>query len=224
MILRFMLRHTWLPIYRFWALRHIRRTRTFRYAGLRIEIPQGVFHPGVFFSTPIFLNFLENIDFQGKKVLDIGAGSGVLALFAAKKGAQVTAVDINPLAVDATRRNARENNLDIQAIESDLFDHVPPQRFDLVLINPPYYPQQPRNSAEKAFFAGEDLEYFDQLFRQLGGFTHRESTTLMILSEDCDLAQIKTIAMRYGYGLPVIFERKKWGERFLILTVQPTVK
>ena len=224
MILRFMLRHTWLPLYRFWALRHIRRTRVFRYAGLRIEIPQGVFHPGVFFSTPIFLDFLENIDFQGKKALDIGAGSGVLALFAAKKGAQVTAVDINRLAVDTTHRNARENNLDIQAIESDLFDRVPPQRFDLLLINPPYYPRKAQDSAEKAFFAGENLEYFDKLFRQLGDFIHPESTTLMILSEDCDLVRVSALAMRYGFSVPVIFERKKWGERFLIHSVQATVK
>ncbi len=170
--MRFLFRRFFLPFYRRWALWHIRREQVFRYGGLRLRVPPGVFHPGVFFSTPIFLSFLQKIDLQGKTVIDVGTGSGALALFAARRGARVTALDINPLAVATARDNARDNGLEVAVMESDLFDRVPAQAFDYVLINPPYYPRSPRDTAESAFFAGENLEYFEKLFRQLPGCLH----------------------------------------------------
>ena len=171
-----------LPFYRAWALRYIRRERTFVYAGLRLRIPPGVFHPGVFFSTPVFLKFLQKIDLQGKTVLDVGTGSGALALFAAKKGARVTAIDIHPAAVEAALRNAGNNALTIRAVESDLFDKLPAQHFDVLLVNPPYYPRRPEDAAGHAFFAGEHFEYFERLFAGLGVFMHPYSHLCMILS------------------------------------------
>ena len=170
--MRFFFRRFFLPFYRRWALWYIRRERVFRYGGLRLRVPPGVFHPGVFFSTPIFLSFLQKIDLQGKTVIDVGTGSGALALFAARRGARVTALDVNPLAVATARDNARDNGLEVAVMESDLFDRVPAQAFDYVLINPPYYPRSPRDTAESAFFAGENLEYFEKLFRQLPGCLH----------------------------------------------------
>lgn len=210
----------WLPVYRIWALWYIRKARAYRFGGLRLIVPPGVFHPGIFFSTPIFLQFLKKIDFQRKRVLDVGAGSGALALFAARRGAAVTALDINPLAVEAVRRNAVANNLSVQALQSDLFDQLPPQNFDYLLINPPYYPRRPANDTERAFFAGENLEYFEKLFRQLSPFLHPESHVWMILSEDCDLKKIQELAGLFRFHLLPVFERKKWGERLIVFELK----
>ena len=209
-------RHLILPFYRAWALRYIRRERVFSYAGLRLRVPPGVFHPGVFFSTPVFLEFLQSVDLQGKNVLDVGTGSGALALFAAKKGAQVTAIDIHPAAVETALRNAGSNALVIRAIESDLFDQLPVQRYDVFLINPPYYPRRPENAAGHAFFAGENFGYFERLFAGLRAFRHRGSHVWMILSEDCDFDKIGGIARKNGFEPAIVFERKKWGERFFV--------
>lgn len=217
--MRWLFQAFWIPIYRWWGLRHIRQVRRFRLAGLTLEVPPGVFHPSVYFSTPIFINFLQTIDFQGKTVLDIGTGSGALALFAAQKGASATALDINPLAVETARQNAHLNDLPLRVMESDLLDGLPLQQFDFVLINPPYYPRQPRNVAEHAFFAGEHHEYFQKLFAQLPVFTHSKSRVWMIVSEDCDLQTIGQIAQRYGQQLSVIFEQKKWGERLWVVEI-----
>lgn len=215
-------RKFWLPLYRFWALRHIRREQVFRYDGLRLTVPPGVFHPGIFFSTEIFLSFLKKVDLQNKAVLDVGAGSGALALLAAQKGAITTALDINPLAVETVRRNAAANGLSVFTCQSDLLDDLPPQTFDYILINPPYYPLVPKTGAEQAFYAGENLEYFEKLFRQLTGYLQATSHVWMILSEDCDLEKIQELAGLYRFRLSIIFEQKKWGERFMIFEVNPS--
>lgn len=215
--MRWFFRRFWLPFYRRWALRHARRERAYRYAGLRLRIPPGVFHPGLYFSTPIFLKFLKNVDFHGKTALDLGTGSGLLALFAAGRGALVTALDLNPRAVAAARQNADNNGLALQVIESDLFAALPAgAAFDFILVNPPYYPRRPRDAAEAAFFAGENLEYFERFFAQLRAFVDPKTKTWLILSEDCDWARIWAIATQSGFDLTVVFERKKWGERFFV--------
>lgn len=209
-------RKFWLPFYRKWVLRHIRREQVFRYGHLRLTVPPGVFHPGVFFSTVIFLRFLKKVDFKNKTVLDVGTGSGALALLAAQNGAIATALDINPLAVETVRRNAAANGLSVFTCQSDLFDGWPPQFFEYILINPPYYPLSPKTGAEQAFYAGENLEYFEKLFRQLPGYLQATSHVWMILSEDCDLEKIQELAGLYRFRLSIVFEQKKWGERLMI--------
>lgn len=219
--MRAFFRYCWLPIYRLWALRFIRQTRVYLHEGLELRIPPGVFHPGIFFSTPIFIQFLINQSFQGKKALDMGAGSGLLGLFAAHKGAKVLAVDVNPLAVQTTKENAARNGLSgaLIALQSNLFDEIPAQTFDFILINPPYYPRNAANEAEMAFFAGEHLEYFEKLFRQMPRFIHVGSKIWMILSEDCAYNDIQNFALTHGFNLTVVFERKKWGERLFVAEV-----
>jgi release factor glutamine methyltransferase len=216
----------WLPLYRRWALRYIRKDRFFRYGPLRIMVPAGVFHPGIYFSTPIMLRFLKCAGLAGKTVLDIGTGSGALGLFAALQGGLVTAIDINPAAVEAARGNALLNGLPerptqggkyFQALQSDLFDAVPPQIFDYILINPPFYAAQPKDAADHAFYAGPELEYFRKLFRQMPAYMGPDTLVWMILSEDCDFNTISTLADQHGIELPVVYEQKKWGERLFIV-------
>jgi len=222
--MRILYRIFWLPFYRLWALRHIRQTQVYRHGSIQVLVPPGVFHPGLFFSTPIFLDFLKSIDFQGKNVLDMGAGSGMLGLFVNRLGAIVTATDINPVAVGATRRNAEANGVVLETfttIQSDLFDALPPKLFDVILINPPYYPRRPQHDVEYAFFAGENLEYFEKLFRQMPAYINQHTNIWMILSEDCDYQAIQAAAKPYGFELFKVFERKKWGERLFVVHVRP---
>jgi predicted nicotinamide N-methyase len=69
----------------------------------------------------------------GKHVLDFGAGSGLVALAAAKAGARhVIAADIDPFAVAAISRNAKANALTVEAVDNDMIGSR--ERFDLILI------------------------------------------------------------------------------------------
>lgn len=208
-----------LPFYRRWGLWFIRRERVWRFEKLRLVVPPGVFHPGVFFSSPLFIGFLKTQPLAGRRVLDLGTGSGLLAIWSARAGAVVWAVDINPLAVGAASRNAAANSLKINALRSDLFDELPAAKpFDLILINPPFYPVSPKNEVEKAWFAGPAFEYFEKLFREMPPFLKPETGRCqMILSEDCDLAAILAIGEKHGFKTQKIWERTSWGERFEVV-------
>ncbi|HEV7224097.1 MAG TPA: peptide chain release factor N(5)-glutamine methyltransferase [Pirellulales bacterium] len=77
------------------------------------------------------------------QIADVGAGSGVIAICAAKRleSSRVTALDISPAALEVARTNAAEHGLGerIEFIESDLFSAVPAERrFDFIVSNPPY--------------------------------------------------------------------------------------
>lgn len=93
----------------------------------------------------------------GQSFLEVGSGTGILAIHAAKKGAKVTACDINPRAVECTRRNAAKNNVRIQVITSDLFGGIQGE-FDAIAFNPPYLPGKAASTAwiEKAWTGGEE--------------------------------------------------------------------
>jgi release factor glutamine methyltransferase len=210
----------WLPIYRYKALRYVRETRIYEYAGVKLYIPPEVFHPGIYFSTPIFIDFLKKENFQGKKTLDIGTGSGLIAIFTAQKGAIAMAIDINPKAVETTLQNAQLNAAQVAVLESDIFDKVEVQKFDYLLINPPYYPKKPANLVENAFFAGENLEYFEKLFSSMKPYLAFDSKVWMILSEDCDLKRMSDIAQKYDFSVAKIHQRKHWGEELFVAEVK----
>ncbi|MCD6476554.1 MAG: methyltransferase [Candidatus Aenigmarchaeota archaeon] len=79
----------------------------------------------------------ENLN--GKKVLEIGVGCGILSIIAAIRGGDVTGVDISEDALKNTKLNAEKYNVDIKLIESDLFSNIK-GKFDLIIFNPPYVP------------------------------------------------------------------------------------
>ena len=196
------------PVYR----RYLSRTRPFRFKNIRILVRPGVFYPGFIISTKLFLRFIEQLDLQDRTLLELGAGSGVISLLAASKGAMVTASDINPVAVQNIRENVVMNRSALIVIESDLFERIPRSVFDFIVIAPPYYPKDPRDYGEMAWFCGSNFDFFERLFQQLPGFYHASTQVLMILSEDCNISRIKEIGANYGFEFDLLKSKRKLGE------------
>lgn len=188
------------------------KERNYTYRDIQVKVLPGVFHPGLFFSTKILLEYLEELDLQGKTFFELGAGTGLISIFAAQKGADVTSSDISLTAIQNIERNATDNNVKLNMICSDLFDKIQEHTFDLIIINPPYFPKDPRNEKEYAWFCGSDFQFFSKLFTQIGKFIDENNKTIMILSEDCDIERIKTIAQNSGFKLKEVYRKRVWAE------------
>jgi predicted RNA methylase len=77
---------------------------------------------------------------HSRATLDLGTGSGILSLGAARYSDKVVATDLNERAVDCARFNARLNAVDnIEVVGGDCFTPVADMRFDLILCNPPFF-------------------------------------------------------------------------------------
>ena len=176
---------------------YLRKPRTVRYDGLTIRVEPGVFHPGLYFSTKMLIDHLRGMDLKDKKVLEIGVGSGMVSIWAAKQGAQVTGTDISPTALACARGNGTDNGVAVNWVESDLFEDLATGKYDLILVNPPYYP---------------GTEYFQRFFGGLGEYLAEGGQFRMILSEDCALDRIGALAAEKGWAWEQLIRERRWGE------------
>jgi release factor glutamine methyltransferase len=197
----------------------LKKDRLYRFEDTSIIVKKGVFHPGFFFSTRFLLQELKMHDLKNKALLELGCGTGLISVVAAKKGASVAASDISGLAISCVTENAKLNEIQIQTFQSDIFSSIPARHFDYIVINPPYYRGEAGNEAQKAWYAGTELEYFKKLFLQIGGFTKPETLTLMVLSEDCEIDEIRKIAKINGLTLLLRRTKKFWFEKNYIYQV-----
>ncbi len=96
-------------------------------------------------DTHLMLSFLNECETDGKRVLDVGTGTGVLAVQCAAKGALVSAIDVDPLALAAAQLNAALSGLEdrVWLYQQPIEMFSPGYHFDLVLCNPPLLPLLP---------------------------------------------------------------------------------
>ncbi len=101
--------------------------------GIQIEVAQDVYSPSD--DTLLMLSAISPRVSQS--ILEMGTGSGIIALHCAKTGCKTTAADISTNSLDCARSNAQINNLNIQFIQSDLFSSIQ-GKYDIIIFNPPY--------------------------------------------------------------------------------------
>lgn len=200
--------------------KYLAKTRIYQYQNISLTIPPGVFHPGFFFSTKILLKHVLSLQLNQKKLLELGAGSGLISFVAAQKNALVTATDINPLVIEFLKLNSKANNISIQIILSDLFDDIEKQQFDIIVINPPYYKKNPETDADFAWYCGENGEYFEKLFRQLKNYVLDKTEIFMVLCDGCDIDMIKGIAGKNEFAMRMIFIKQNIIENNFIFNIE----
>ncbi|MEV6612809.1 HemK2/MTQ2 family protein methyltransferase [Streptomyces sp. NPDC051051] len=165
----------------------------------------------------------------GADVLDVGTGSGALALEAARLGTRVTAVDVSRRAVYAARWNARRAGLPVRVLRGNLFEPVRGRTFDLVLANPPYVPapaggRAPRGPARAWDAGGDGRLVLDRICREAPGLLRPGGVLLLVHSalsdpdrtvrhlRAADLKASVTRRRRIPFG-PVLRSREEWLRR-----------
>lgn len=151
--------------------------------------------------------------------LDMGTGSGVGAIFAARCGYRVIGIDINPEAVRCARINALLNGLEdrIDIREGDLFTPLADERFNLVLFNPPFFRGEAKNLFDTAWRATDVMERF------AAGLPQRlapDGLALILLSTDGDAAGMLAALEKNGFSVEPAARRHFGNEIMTVYAVR----
>lgn len=123
-----------------------------RALGARVHPHFGVYAPVRGEYVDLVADAVRRYPVAGKRALDVGTGTGVLAFVLARAGARVVATDVEPGAVACARDNAERLGL-AAAVEVAVADLFPADgSFDLVVSNPPWLPGPARTTLERAVY------------------------------------------------------------------------
>ncbi|WP_260614281.1 MULTISPECIES: HemK2/MTQ2 family protein methyltransferase [unclassified Streptomyces] len=176
-----------------------------------ITLP-GVYRPQA--DTRMLLDALAREPLRpGAEVVEIGTGTGALALRAAARGADVTAVDVAWPAVLAARLNSWRQSLRLRVLHGDFAARTRGRRFDLVLANPPYVPcpdaAVPTSGSRRAWDAGRDgRAVIDRICAAAPGLLRPGGVLLMVHSGMCGAQE--TLALLARHGLTAQVTERTW--------------
>jgi release factor glutamine methyltransferase len=187
--------------------------------GLFIATHRDVYEPSD--DTFLLARVVANHVGPGTRFLEVGCGTGLVSLVAARAGAQVTCTDANAYAVRLARENAKQNGLRMDAIEADLLRGLVGP-YDVVAFNPPYLPTGPDDKVDGplnlAFDGGPDGNAVALRFAtQLGALRPLPATVLVVHSSLSDPEPLATAMARLGYRRDVAARESHFQEQ---LTVQ----
>lgn len=197
------------------------------FMGLTFHVEPGVLIPRA--DTEILVEKALECMKPGARVLDIGTGSGAIAVSLAKLGrqAQVTAVDVSDRALEIARRNAKRNGAAVEFVKSDCFSALKGRKYDMIVSNPPYISEnemqglmpEVAREPELALFGGADgLDFYRRISREAPEYLNEGGCLLFEigwLQKDAVSALVKAhigepFALRdYGQNWRVVGARKE---------------
>ncbi|MGI9098455.1 MAG: HemK2/MTQ2 family protein methyltransferase [Solirubrobacteraceae bacterium] len=184
---------------------------------MRIITIRGVFAPRS--DTWLLAEVLTaQAGLEGAEVLDLGTGSGAIAVAAARGGARsVTAVDVSRRALACARLNARLNGARVEPRRGDLFAPVHDRRFDIVVSNPPYLPASdpqvgrrlPVRGAARAWEGGCDgRRLLERICAQVADHLRPGGTVLLMQSSVNGLGRTLDALEAVGLRADVVARRR----------------
>jgi len=205
----------WLYVKRPFLLPRVRKHVLESVRGLPLLVWPDVLNPVVFRSGEYFAEIIAGLPHTSGQALDMGTGSGVCAIFAARQGYRVIAVDINPEAVRCAKINCLLNSVDSQVDvhQGDLFDTVLGERFDLVMFNPPFFRGEPKGLFDMSWRSRDIMERFAD---SLADMLTDQGQALILLSTDGDCGSLVAALRANGFSLTVAGQRNLGNE---IMTV-----
>ncbi|MCT9094065.1 class I SAM-dependent methyltransferase [Streptomyces sp. ASQP_92] len=180
--------------------------------GLDLMVPPEVLAPAPAVAEVLGRAVLSEAK-SGRRVLDLGTGSGINGILAAGRGCEVLAVDINPHAVAAAAANAVRNGVGerVLALESDVFSAVE-GTFDLIVCSPPFRWFAPRDHLEAAT-TDEGYRMLRAMFASVADYLAPKGCLLFFFGSSGDLAFAQSLMDRSGLRRTVVdrLQREREG-------------
>ena len=153
-------------------------TNSVNFYGIDLYVDENVLIPR-FETEELVENTINKLkEFNKPKVLDLCCGSGAIGIaIKSKIESDVTMSDISKNALEVAKRNTEKNNLDIDIIESDLFQNIN-DKFDCIISNPPYIKDDEEiesivkdNEPSIALYAGVDgLDFYERILKSISNY------------------------------------------------------
>ncbi len=207
-------------IYRPYALKRMARPGTVSVFSCRVNTVPEVFHPTLFHSTRILASEITKLQLKGKKILDMGTGTGAIGLIAARQGACTTAADINLSAVQLSKENARLNSIEMNIVYSNLFSSLDGQKYDGIFFNIPFYPKAARDTFEQAFNAGESFSTVTRFAQESAAHLVEGGIIMIVFSEVSGRDRIIGIFREAGFAVKMSSVHGAFFERFFVVTFE----
>ncbi|ENN96482.1 methyltransferase [Methanocaldococcus villosus KIN24-T80] len=188
---------------------------------MKLKFHKYVYEPAE--DSYLLLNNL--VDVEGKEVLEIGTGCGLIAIACYKKGAKrVVATDINPYAVKLAKYNAKLNNAKIEIIESDLFENIK-GKFDVIIFNPPYLPTEEDEKLDGyinyAFDGGKDgRAVLDRFLKEAPKYLKDGGVIQLVQSSLNDKDKTLSILKNLGFKVEIKAKLKLPFEELYIINAK----
>ena len=164
-------------------------------------------------------------DLQGKKCLDLGTGSGILAEALLRAGAEnIFAVDVNPAALAAAKIRIgalkRTQNIGhfgkVKFVQSDLFSSLVREKFDFIVFNPPYLPSDEIKWIDLDG-GKKGREVIEKFLAQFPNHLNKKAVVLLLLSSLNEPKEILARLKRQGFSVGVAARKKLFFEELLVL-------
>ena len=190
-------------------------------AGISLVVLPDVFNPTLFFSSELLAEVIAGEAIEGKVVLEVGTGTGLMALLAARRAERTIGVDINPEAVRTLRINALVNHLEdkVEARAGDLFAPVLGERFDLIIFHPPYFAGEAKDLWE---YAWRDVNRVRARFVAEAAQFLRPGGRLLVLDSDIAVDRLDQSLVAAGFRVTPLRSRTVIsGETLTVYAASP---
>jgi len=190
------------------------------YKGLKLKLHPQVYEP----AEDTFL-LAENLKVkEGDIALDIGTGTGIIALLMAKKAEYVLGVDVNPIAIELAKENAKINGIkNVEFRVSDLFENVE-GKFDIITFNLPYLPGRPEELKEPidlALIGGKrGREVLDKFIDQVIDYLKPNGIIQIVQSSITGVEDTIEKFTKLGFKVEITAKERYFFEEIVVITAK----
>ncbi len=191
------------------------------YQGMEFQTCQNVYEP----AEDTFL-LAENLKVKKTdKVLELGTGTGIIAIIISKIADIVVAVDINKYAVECARKNSVINHANIDIRLGDLFDPLKDEKFDTILFNTPYLPtnedERVNDELEAAWDGGVDGRVvINRFIEEVSEHLNPNGCVQLVQSSLSNVEETIGRLMEKGFQVSITASERFFFEEVVVITAE----